>query len=126
MKKIFKVFYYLFYLFDFIILPKETRVLWKINKLASRVSKIYEAEKLSDDQKIFMLMDIQLLIDSIETVEHKDKKNYWLYFINLYITIIEKRKNNIVKKTIFNSWIDIKTVWKNLKKFAKKINNIKI
>jgi hypothetical protein len=36
-------------------------------------------------------MDIQLLLDSIETIEHKDKKNYWLYFSNLYLTIIEKR-----------------------------------
>lgn len=78
------------WLLDLLILPKEIRNLSKLTKLAKRALEIYEGE-MENEKKIFEIMDIQLLIDSIETEEHKDKKNYWLYFTNLYIWMIEKQ-----------------------------------
>lgn len=79
------------WILDLLLLPKETRNLWKLNKLAKKALEVYEW-KLENEKKIFEIMSIQLIIDSIETEEHRDKKNYWLYLTNLYLWMLEEWK----------------------------------
>ena len=86
-----------------LLLPRETRNLIKLNKLWNRAREIFEfiprsvfdMETLEIEALIFKLMDLQLIIDWIDTIEHYEKKTYYQFLISFQMGAIERMKDRI-------------------------------
>lgn len=56
--------------------------LWRLNEYFERVNEITFGSKENTWKDIFDLMDIELMLKTMETKEHKDKVEMLLYIIN--------------------------------------------
>lgn len=65
-------------------LPKEIKNLAKITRYLERVNEITFEEKENTEKDIFELMDIELMLKSMETKEHKKKVDMVIYIINQF------------------------------------------
>lgn len=107
------------YILDLIILPKETRILQKINKLWNEARDILDrldyvrcASSEYGNKKIFKLMDIKIQMEALDTEEHIDKVQYYSWFIGIIIVKFEseiKRMNNwsgTIQVATTKEWLD--------------------
>lgn len=106
------------WILNFLLLPTETRNLIKLNKLWNKARKIFELmpktvfemNVLQIEVLIFKLMDLQLLIDTIDTIEHEEKKNYYQFLISAQIGAVDRMKDRISRIVILEEWKDFENL----------------